>query len=143
MKLGFLITGLVILLVANVLMLFYKPGSLGPSRSNEGFTSYFLENAGGNGFGNDYKTIGAFDGVKLRPEGKDSSWKKDPQDVKLLNGESKFTPDDDHLFMFAENKCSPLCSGSFSCSSGAVCMSKDQREYINQRGGNRTQNADD
>ena len=43
MRLGFLITGLVILLAANILMVYYRPGSLGPS--SEGFSNYFLENS--------------------------------------------------------------------------------------------------
>jgi hypothetical protein len=45
MNTGILISGLVILLIANILMLFVSPSQLNPKR--EGFTSYYLANAGG------------------------------------------------------------------------------------------------
>lgn len=44
-----------------------------------------------------------------------------------------------NLFMFAYNRSSPACCPStFSSSRGCVCMSEDQRRFINQRGGGRT-----
>ena len=59
-----LICGLVILLVANILMLFVTPSQLSPSR--EGFANYYLQNGAGAGTkGDSYQPIGAFDGVRL------------------------------------------------------------------------------
>ena len=44
-----------------------------------------------------------------------------------------------HLFMLAHNQSKPeCCPSTFSSSLGCVCMSQKQRDYINQRGGNRT-----
>ena len=123
MRTGFLITGLLILLAANLLMLYYKPGALGPTR--EGFANYFLENAGGAGKG--YQAIGAFDNVKLNPGNGVSSW--------------RYTAPDD-LFIFKNNQCKPECCGaSFSCGGGCVCTTPQQRQYIAGRGGNRTEPA--
>ena len=43
------------------------------------------------------------------------------------------------MFMFAQNKCSPgCCPSSFSCSTGCVCTTKQQRDFISTRGSNRT-----
>ena len=42
------------------------------------------------------------------------------------------------MFMFAYNQSSPdCCPSTFSTSTGCVCTTKKQREYINKRGGNR------
>lgn len=46
------------------------------------------------------------------------------------------------MFMFAYNRSSPACCPStFSSSRGCVCMSEQQRRYINSRGGGRTHAA--
>lgn len=43
------------------------------------------------------------------------------------------------LFMFGENKFSPMCCPSiYSGSDGCACMSSGQANFLNQRGGNRT-----
>jgi len=43
------------------------------------------------------------------------------------------------LFMFAGNEFKPSCCGStFSNSTGCMCSTKQQVDYVNQRGGNRT-----
>ena len=136
MRTGFLITGLIILLAANILMLYYKPGALGPSR--EGFTNAFLENASGTGKG--YQAIGAFDGIKLDPGNGISSWRSTAPNEKLMGPE--FEPGDDSLFIFKNNQCKPECCGaSFSCGGGCVCTTPKQRQYIAGRGGNRTEPA--
>lgn len=136
MRTGFLITGLLILLAANILMLYYKPGALGPSR--EGFSNYFLENAGASGKG--YQAIGAFDNVKLNPGNGVSSWRYTAPNEKLMGPE--FQPGDDSLFIFKNNQCKPECCGaSFSCGGGCVCTTPQQRQYIAGRGGNRTEPA--
>ena len=138
MRTGFLITGLLILLAANLLMLYYKPGALGPRGSSEGFTNYFLDNAGGAGKG--YQAIGAFDNVKLNPGNGVSSWRYTAPDEKLMGPE--FEPGADSLFIFKNNQCKPECCGaSFSCGGGCVCTTPKQRQYIAGRGGNRTEPA--
>jgi len=43
------------------------------------------------------------------------------------------------LFLFADNKFKPeCCPSTYSDSMGCACLSQDQVDYINQRGGNRT-----
>ena len=136
MRLGFLITGLVILLAANMLMVYYRPGSLGPSR--EGFSNYFLENAGG--YGKGYQPIGNFDSKDVMPDKSISAWRHTAPNEKLMG--PKFVPGDDSLFMFKNNQCKPECCGaSFSCGGGCVCTTPEQRELIAGRGGNRTSPA--
>lgn len=130
MRLGFLITGLVILLAANLLMVAMKPG-----RMSEGFTSYFLQNAGQ--AKSAYQPIGAFDGVKLETGNNVSNWRVTAPNEKLLGPEFKVGPD--NLFMFKNNQCKPECCGStFSCGGGCVCTTPEQRQLIASRGGNRT-----
>ena len=132
MRLGFLITGLVILLLANILMVYYGPGALGPS---EGFANYYLQHAGGSGSA--YQSIGAFDGVKLTPANGVSQWRGTAPN-EPLNGPA-FEPGPDSLFMFKNNQCKPECCGaSFSCGGGCVCTTPEQRNLIASRGGNRT-----
>ena len=111
MKTGFLITGLVLLLLANLVMVWSQ------SRSSEGFSNYFLENAGG--AGKEYKPIGAFDNVDLTPVNAVSSWRYTAPNESLLGPE--FQPGPDSLFIFKNNQAKP-----------------EQRNYINMRGGNRT-----
>jgi hypothetical protein len=59
MRTSVLLTGFLLLLVANLLMVF--TGNRAPTA--EGFTSYFLENAAGTG--KEYKPMGPFDNVRL------------------------------------------------------------------------------
>lgn len=47
-------------------------------------------------------------------------------------------PSDNELYMFSKNKISPNCSSPYSSSTGNVCLSKEQTNFLNQRGGNRT-----
>lgn len=131
MRTDFLITGLVILLVANFLMLYFAPRA-------EGFADYFLENAGG--AKGAYQPIGAFDNVRLDPGNKVSSWRYTAPNEPLMGPE--FEPGQDSLFIFKNNQCSPKCCGaSFSCGSGCVCTTPQQRQYIASRGQNRTEPA--
>ena len=132
MRLGFLITGLVILLAANLLMVAMKPGG----RMSEGFTSYFLQN--GAGTGSSYNPVGSYDNVKLSTGNSVSSWRGTAPDEKLMGAE--FAPGPDSLFMFKNNQCKPECCGaSFSCDGGCVCTTPQQRQLIASRGGNKTQ----
>jgi hypothetical protein len=134
MRLGFLITGLLILLAANILMIYYKPGALG----TEGFTSYFLDEAGG--AGKSYGAIGAFDNVQLKTGNNISAWRSTAPNEPLMG--PAFEPGPDSLFMFKNNQCKPECCGaSFSCGGGCVCTTPEQRQLIAGRGGNRTEPA--
>ena len=46
---------------------------------------------------------------------------------------------DGQLYMFAGNEFKPSCCGStYSNSTGCMCATKQQVDYVNQRGGNRT-----
>jgi hypothetical protein len=133
MKTGFLITGLVLLLIANLLMVYSNQVGL-----SEGFTTYFLENAGSSGLGNNkYEPIGAFDDVRVTPDNGVSSWRGTAPNEPLLGPE--FQPGPDSLFIFKNNQSKPeCCSASYSSDTGCVCTTPQQRNYINMRGGNRT-----
>uniref|UniRef100_A0A6C0HKG1 Uncharacterized protein n=1 Tax=viral metagenome TaxID=1070528 RepID=A0A6C0HKG1_9ZZZZ len=132
MKTGFLITGLLLLLIANLMMVYSDKGF------GEGFSNYFLENAGASGFGaNTFEPIGKFDNVRLTPSNGVSSWRGNAPNQPLLGPE--FQPGPDSLFMFKNNDVRPeCCSSSYSSDTGCVCTTKQQRNYINMRGGNRT-----
>ena len=191
MKTAVLITGLLVLLVANFVMMYYAPyglsamegfqgdekkgpgpavvlpgaampgaampgamaqpaammpvaggppaGAAAPAAATppatEGFASYFLENAGG--AKDTYQAIGAYDGVKLSTGNSVSGWRYTAPNEPLMGAE--FTPGPDSLFIFKNNQCKPECCGaSFSCGGGCVCTTPQQRQYITQRGGNRT-----
>jgi hypothetical protein len=130
MKTGFLITGLVLLLIANLMMVYASRRS-----TSEGFASYFLENAGG--AKNSYQPIGAFDNIRLVPDNGVSTWRATAPNEPLLGPE--FQPGPDSLFIFKNNQSKPeCCSASYSSDVGCVCTTPQQRQYINMRGGNRT-----
>jgi len=133
MKTAFLITGLVLLLIANLMMVYSQEIGV-----NEGFTNYFLQNAGASGLGK-YKLepIGAFDDVRVTPSSPVSSWRGTSPDELLLGPE--FQPGSDSLFIFKNNQVKPeCCDASYASDMGCVCTTPQQRNYINMRGGNRT-----
>jgi hypothetical protein len=177
MKSAILITGLLLIFVANILMMYYTPygfslmegfqnntaanapvnmsGNAPVNMSDnapvnmsdnapannavEGFSSYYLENAGG--AKETYSPVGAFDGIKLSTGNSVSGWRYTAPNEPLNGAEFKPTADD--LFMFKNNQCKPECCGaSFSCGGGCVCTTPQQRQYIASRGGNRTQPED-
>jgi hypothetical protein len=163
MRIPILVSGLVLLLVANVIMMYYKPfglvygeafqamaasGDIVPiaeappmppmpvqgEKKKEGFQTYTLANGGG--AKDKYEPIGPFDGVKLST-GNSSSWRYTAPNEPLQG--PAFAPGPDSLFIFKNNQCKPECCGaSFACDGGCVCTTPQQRDYINQRGGNRT-----
>lgn len=103
--------------------------------SASGFTSYFLEEAGGAGPA--YQPIGAFDGVKLVPSNGQSQYRNTLPNEPLMG--PAFQVGNDNLFMFKNNQCKPECCGaSYACDGGCVCSTPEQRKMINMRGGNRT-----
>jgi hypothetical protein len=166
MKTAVLISGLLILLVANFIMVYYSPYGISPrerfqnappnnamnannsmttnngmngNNAVEGFDSYYLENSGG--AREMYSPIGAFDGVKLSTGNSVSGWRYTAPNEPLMGPE--FSPDSENLFMFKNNQCKPECCGaSFSCGGGCVCTTPQQRQYIAGRGGNRTEPED-
>lgn len=109
--------------------------SSNPAATVGGFTSYFLEEAGGSGPA--YQPIGAFDGVKLVPSNGESQYRNTLPNEPLMG--PAFKVGDDNLFMFKNNQCKPECCGaSYACDGGCVCSTPEQRKMINMRGGNRT-----
>lgn len=137
MKTGFLLTGLIFLLIANILMVVsFK--FIGGS-TMEGFMGSNYAQSSNVPFGSaDYKPIGAFDNVKLTPDNGVSSWRYTAPN-EPLNG-PEFQPGTDSLFIFKNNQCKPeCCPSSFSCDGGGcVCTTPAQRQYLASRGGNRT-----
>lgn len=133
MKTAFLITGLILLLVANLIMVYSQR-----TPTSEGFAGYFLENAGSSGLGK-YKLepIGAFDDVRVTPNNGVSTWRGTDPDEPLLG--PAFKPGPDSLFIFKNNQSKPeCCAASYASDTGCVCTTPEQRNYINMRGGNRT-----
>ena len=165
MKSTFVITSLLLLLVANVLMVsrvYYanKEGFKSGMQKKETFQNIGLkfneENNNNNNNDNNnntegfasyflenasgtkdsFKAMGAYDGIQL-PTGNASAWRYTAPNEKLMG--DAFSPGPDSLFMFKNNQCKPECCGaSFSCGGGCVCTTPDQRQYIASRGGNRT-----
>lgn len=134
MKTSFIITGLLVLLVANLLMMYSIR-----SPTYEGFTSYYLSKAAG--ANKAYEPIGAFDAVELKPENGVSAWRHTAPNEPLAGPAFEVGPD--NLFMFKNNQCKPECCGaSYSCDGGCVCTTPDQRQFIASRGGNRTAPTD-
>jgi hypothetical protein len=133
MKTGFLITGLILLLIANLMMVYSRQYG-----SNEGFSSYFLENAGPSGIGGSKdEPIGPFDDVRVVPTNGISTWRDTDPNEPLLG--PKFKPGPDSLFIFKNNQAKPeCCSATYASDMGCVCTTPEQRKYINTRGGNRT-----
>jgi hypothetical protein len=175
MRTDFLVTGLVLLLVASFLMMYmgrseaFRTGGQAygvnltngfenPCKSDEmyseelgkcvpagapgqapsgsdGFTDYFLENAGG--YGAKYETMGPFDGVKLVPKNGVSQYRNTAPNEPMMG--PAFEPGPDSLFLFKNNQCKPECCGaSYACDGGCVCSTPEQRKMVNTRGGNRS-----
>lgn len=157
----FLLSALLLLILANVLMMTYgspvfRPTAEGFSSymqkqgftdgsmdeeeekvegpSSEGFTSYSGSPAGAK---TAYQPMGPFDGVNLAP-GK-GAWRYTAPNEPLNGYYPPFKVGPDNLFMFKDNQAKPECCGSsFSSDMGCVCSTPEQRDYINMRGGNRT-----
>jgi len=131
MRTGVLLSGLFLLVVANLLAMWGFNGRI----SREGFTSYFLENAGEtNG-----KGMGPFDNVRLETGNGVSSYRYNHPNEPISGNYPPFKLGMDNLFMFKDNQCKPECCGaSYACDGGCVCTTPDQRNFINSRGGNRT-----
>lgn len=159
----FLLSALLLLILANVLMMTYSSPLFGPTAEGfaasmeakavkpvkagsdkvekkngkkEGFANYSGQPGGAK---DAYQAIGPFDGVRLQAS-KESSWRYTAPNEPLQGLFPKFEVGPDNLFMFKDNQCKPGCCGaSYSCNgSGCVCTSPEQRDFINKRGGNRS-----
>ena len=158
-----ILTGLAIVVIANVLMLYYNPYNLRidnfqNANANVNANSSMNANSESNvqeeeaavegfqlssaaGARKAYQPMGQYDGVKLSTGNTVSGWRYTAPNEPLTGPE--FEPGDDSLFMFKNNQCKPECCGaSFSCGGGCVCTTPQQRQYIAGRGGNRTEPED-
>jgi hypothetical protein len=147
----FLISALLLLILANILMMSYASPVL--SATGEGFANYMMgfENAKKDekkqeGFMNlspagakdAYEPIGAFDGIRLQTGNNVSSWRYTKPNEPLQGNFPKFEVGPDNLFMFRDNQAKPECCGaSFSSDMGCICTTPEQRAFINNRGSNR------
>jgi hypothetical protein len=136
MHTSFLVTGLVLIVVAAILMMYNsRLEAFITASASEGFADYFLQNAGG--YGKSYEAMGPFDNVALKPSNNVSQYRNTAPNEPLMGPAFEVGPD--NLFMFKNNQCKPECCGaSFSCDGGCVCSTPEQRQLINMRGGNRT-----
>ena len=133
MKTNFLITGLIMLILANLLMA-YSMRRMSYT-SPEGFMNMLAERAAGTGKA--YEPMGKYDGILMKPENGVSAWRNTAPNEPLNGPEFEVGPDS--LFIFKNNQCKPECCGaSFSCGGGCVCTTPSQRQMIATRGGNRT-----
>ncbi len=149
----FLLSALLLLILANVLMMSYASPVL--SATGEGFANYVMGfenkkeetkkaaegymNYSPAGAKDAYEPIGAFDGVRLQTGNNVSSWRYTAPNEPLNGYFPKFEVGPDNLFMFKDNQAKPECCGSsFSSDMGCVCTTPEQRLYLNMRGGNRT-----
>ncbi len=165
----FLLSALLLLILANVLMMTYSSPLFGPTA--EGFAASMEAKANGvdkkvkagsdklekngkkEGFANysgqpggakdAYQAIGPFDGVRLQAS-KESSWRYTAPNEPLQGLFPKFEVGPDNLFMFKDNQCkSECCSASYSCNgSGCVCTTKEQRMLLQTRGNNASSYSD-
>lgn len=153
----FLLSALLLLILANVLMMSYASPVL--SATGEGFANYVMgfenhkkgesngvnmnkegyQNYSPGGAKDAYEPIGAFDGIRLQTGNNVSSWRYTAPNEPLNGYFPKFEVGTDNLFMFKDNQAKPECCGSsFSSDMGCVCTTPEQRNYLNMRGGNRT-----
>jgi hypothetical protein len=131
MRTGVLLTGLFLLFLANLLAMYGFSGRM----STEGFTNYFLENAGSL----NAKPIGPYDQVRLQTGNNVSQYRYNHPDEEEEGNYPKFNLGPDNLFMFRDNQSKPECCGSsYSSDVGCVCTTPAQRKFLNTRGGNRT-----
>jgi hypothetical protein len=146
----FLISALLLLILANILMMSYASPVL--SATGEGFANYVMgfedkekekkegfQSYSPGGAKDAYEPIGAFDGIRLQTGNNVSSWRYTKPNEPLQGNFPKFEVGPDNLFMFRDNQAKPECCGSsFSSDMGCICTTPEQRNYLNMRGGNRT-----
>jgi len=105
----------------------------------EGFSDMLVPQASGNQFGT--APIGSYDGLNVAANlpAVSQGWRaRKPNEP--LAGPNVDAVGPDNLFIFKNNQCKPECCGAtLSCDGGCVCTTPAQRNLINTRGGNRTQ----
>ena len=128
----YLIGMLVVLFLANLAMLMGMTNW--PTRGREGFMNYLLDG----GFGT--ASIGSYDGTNMAA-GLQNSVSQGFIPAKRANvplAGPAIALNGDNLLPFSNNTVSPACCGStLSCDGGCICTTPEQRDFINQRGGNR------
>jgi len=153
MKRSVIVGGLLLILLANVLMMYYRPNGLYSMENFQAMPNYGNAAARMEGFRSMgaaveaggakelYHPMGQFDGIKLSTGNSVSAWRYTAPNEPLTG--AAFQPGDNDLFMFKNNQCKPECCGaSFSCGGGCVCTTPEQRQYIASRGGNRNSPED-
>lgn len=134
LNIAWLATMLGLLFVANALMVLGYVNTL--STTEDEFLENFMNPAPSLNTG-EYEAIGTYDNLTKKPAHGKSDWRGTAPDEPLVG--PPVVIDEDSLFIFANNQCKPECCGaSFSCSSGCVCTTPEQRNLISQRGGNNT-----
>ena len=74
----------------------------------------------------------------VTPTGLEIEYKPDPSHTPTLPSVTGNKKDPNAMFMFAFNQSHPdCCPSTYSTSTGCVCTTKEQRDFINKRGGNR------
>jgi len=126
MRTGVFISGLLLLVLANLLAMW--------GLRNEGFSNYL--NVSGDVSA---KPMGPYDQVRLESKNGVSSYRTNRPNEREEGNYSPFNLGSDNLFMFRDNKVSPeCCSSSYASDTGCVCTTPAQRKFLNTRGGNRT-----
>jgi hypothetical protein len=127
MRTGVFISGILLLILANLLAMW--------GFQQEGFTSYSL----GNADNLNSKPIGPYDKVRLRTSDGVSSYRQNHPNEPEQGNYPPFSLGPDNLFMFRDNQVKPECCGSsYASDTGCVCTTPAQRKFLNTRGGNRT-----
>ena len=138
----YLVGMLVLLFLANICMLLGMTNW--PQQTREKFTEHFMSplvasEGSKNRFGT--ASMGSYDGVNVAAglPAISGGWRGTLPNEPLA-GPNVDAVDLDNLFIFKNNQCKPECCGStLSCDGGCVCTTPAQRNLINTRGGNRTE----
>jgi hypothetical protein len=142
MKLNFvwLMSMLALLFLANVLMVLGYVNQQGSM--SVGFAEHFMNLQPNNSLASgNYKSIGTYDNITLKPENGQSTWRGPNPNERLKNdnGSGLRVLDEDHLDPLADNIAKPeCCPSSYTLSTGCVCTTPAQRDYLGKRGGNNT-----
>ena len=83
--------------------------------------------------------VGLYSNVgRVTPTGLEIEYKPDPSHNPTLPSVTGNKNDPKAMFMFSFNQSHPdCCPSTFSTSTGCVCTTQEQRDFINKRGGNR------
>lgn len=90
----------------------------------------------------DYELLPSDKSLFFSPVGDAYSLNPDKKETKYYPSIDGLDDSAKHMFMFAYNRSSPdCCPSTFSTSTGCVCMSNAQRDFINRRGKNKNTNG--